>query len=63
MQSPNGTRYIVQVYDTRLITGWEATIQQIGRAENRPVLAFVQSRQAAVDLINSVLRKIGVQID
>jgi hypothetical protein len=60
--SPNGARYVVQVYDTRGKAGYNAVIQRIGSPETRPLDTYRPNISAAIADINNVLKRIGVEV-
>lgn len=63
VQSPNGTRYVVQIFFARAGRKYEALIQQIGRPEYRPLQDWYETCTEAVEALNRVLRRIGVELE
>lgn len=61
--APNGTRYLVQVYDTGTRAGVEATIQRIGRPTARPLHTYCANHSVAIAEINAVLSRIGCEVE
>lgn len=60
--SPNGARYVVQIYDTRTRAGFQAVIQRVGAADSRPLNRFAPNSAVALAEINNVLKRIGVEV-
>ena len=61
--SPNGARYIVQVFDTRTRAGFQVVIQRIGAPATRPLDCYRPNMSVAIAEINNVLKKIGVGVE
>jgi len=61
--SPNGARYIVQVFDTRTRAGFQAVIHRVGAPSTRPLDCYRPNIGVAIAEINNVLKKIGVEVE
>lgn len=61
--SADGTKYIVQIFDSRGRAGFEAVIQKVGRPECKPLFGYYLNRETALGAINMILKRIGVQVE